>query len=275
MTAAPQTPAHRNRCCATTAADGCSDRTCNAAQCHTQLQSDPATQRHSTLTTTHCRSRKSKSNMHTDTQTHSAAATHTATLHTQRARHKGSNTRRQRGSAHPPTTASSSVQRSHSRGHTQHLQHGVTVAAGSYTTAVRHCDCVALRLRHARSQDTCRTSAQHGLPTIAAAATLNTRATPLPHCNAAVTHACIQCSGTHAHTQSARNNRKQRCAVTRQPQRDAVQRRTCDNTKPQSRYCSTAPYSLRSRQRRQCTPYDAATMFTFSQAQCTPQAHVD
>jgi hypothetical protein len=168
--------------------------------------------------------------MHTDTQTHSAAATHTATLHTQRARHKGSNTRRQRGSAHPPTTASSSVQRSHSRGHTQHLQHGVTVAAGSYTTAVRHCDCVALRLRHARSQDTCRTSAQHGLPAIAAAATLNTRATPLPHCNAAVTHACIQCSGTHAHTQSARNNRKQRCAVTRQPQRDAVQRRTRDNT---------------------------------------------
>ncbi len=47
-----------------------------------------------------------------------------------------------------------------------------------------------------------------------------------------------------------------------------MQRRTRDNTKPQSQYCGTAPYSLRSRQRRQCTPktrivhraYDAATM---------------
>jgi hypothetical protein len=73
-----------------------------------------ATQRHSDTATqhahsTHCRSRKSKSNIHTDTQTHSAAATHTAALHTQRARHQGSNTRRQRGSAHPSTTASSSV----------------------------------------------------------------------------------------------------------------------------------------------------------------------
>ncbi len=33
-----------------------------------------------------------------------------------------------------------------------------------------------------------------------------------------------------------------------------MQRRTRDNTNPQSQYCGTAPYSLRSRQRRQCTP---------------------
>jgi hypothetical protein len=112
---------------------------CSAApHIATQRHSDTATQHaHST----HCRSRKSKSNIHTDTQTHSATAAHTATLHTQHARHQGSNTQRRRGIAHPPTTASSSVQSSHSREHTQHLQHGVTVAAGSYTTAVRHCDC--------------------------------------------------------------------------------------------------------------------------------------
>jgi hypothetical protein len=50
------------------------------------------------------------------------------------------------------------------------------------------------------------------------------------------------------------HNPTQRCAVTQQPQRSAAQRRTRHNTKPQSQYCGTAPYSLRSRQRRQCTP---------------------
>jgi hypothetical protein len=109
-TAAPQTPAHRPRYCATTAADSHSDRAMQRSATH----SDTATQRHSDTATqhdhsTHCRSRKSKSNIHTDTRRHSAAAAHTATLHTQRARHQGSNTRREHGSAHPPTTASSSV----------------------------------------------------------------------------------------------------------------------------------------------------------------------
>ncbi len=33
-----------------------------------------------------------------------------------------------------------------------------------------------------------------------------------------------------------------------------MQRRTRDNTKPQSQHCGAAPYSLHSRQRRQCTP---------------------
>ncbi len=106
----------------------------------TQYYSDTVTQQR-TLTTARCRSQKSNSNMHTDTQTHSTTATHTATLHSQRARHHGSNTQRRRGIAHQPTTASSSVQRSHSRGHTQHFHHGATVAAGSNITAVRHCDC--------------------------------------------------------------------------------------------------------------------------------------
>jgi hypothetical protein len=97
---------------------------------HSNAQSLPA----------HCPSQKSKSNIHTDIQTHSAAATHTTTLHTQHARRHGSNTRRPHGMAHPPTTASSSVQRGHSA-RTQRLQHGVAVAVGSYTTAVRHYDC--------------------------------------------------------------------------------------------------------------------------------------
>jgi hypothetical protein len=65
-----------------------------------------------------------------------------------------------------------------------------------------HYSSVTLRLRHAQSQDTCRTSAQHSLPATAAAATHTTRATPHPHCNAAVAHACTQRSGTHKHEQS-------------------------------------------------------------------------
>ncbi len=127
----------------------CSEVPHTATQQHsntaTQQHSNTATQQHSntatqqcTLSTTHCRQRRSESNMHTDPQTRSAAATHSTTLHTQRARYHGSNTQRRRGIAHPPTTPSSGVQRSHSRRHTQHFHHGVTVAVGSYTTAMRH-----------------------------------------------------------------------------------------------------------------------------------------
>jgi hypothetical protein len=59
------------------------------------------------------------------------------------------------------------------------------------------------RLQHVRSQDTCRTSASHELP--AATATLNTRKTPLPHCNAVVAHTCTQHSETQKHEQSTTN----------------------------------------------------------------------
>ncbi len=70
-----------------------------------------ATQRHSDTPRSlpHTAARGNQRATYTQTPKHTAAATHTATLHTQRARHQGSNTRRQRGSAHPPTTASSSV----------------------------------------------------------------------------------------------------------------------------------------------------------------------
>ncbi len=63
-------------------------------------------------------------------------------------------------------------------------------------------------------------------------------ATPLSHCNAAVTHACTQRSETHKHKHA--NNRTQRCAVTHPTRRDAVQQSTRDNTNPQSQYCVTA-----------------------------------
>jgi hypothetical protein len=52
------------------------------------------------------------------------------------------------------------------------------------------------RLRKSRSEDLCSTSAHDGLAA-AAAATDNTRATPLPHCKAVATHACTQHSGAH------------------------------------------------------------------------------
>jgi hypothetical protein len=45
-----------------------------------------AATRQRTVTTAHYRSRKSKNNIHTDIRTHSAADTHTTTLHTQRTR---------------------------------------------------------------------------------------------------------------------------------------------------------------------------------------------
>ncbi len=59
-----------------------------------------------------------------------------------------------------------------------------------------------------------------------------------------------------------------------------MQQRTRDDTHPQSQYCGTAPYSLRSRQRQQCTPKTRTThcamtqprFFTFSQAQRAPRA---
>jgi hypothetical protein len=206
----------------------------------TQQHSNTATQQHSntttqqrTVTTTHYRPRRSKSNMYRDIQTHSAATTHTTTLHSQEARQHGSNTQRRRGIAHSPTTPSSSVECSHSA-------HRTLAARCRSRCRLLHYSSATLRLRHARSRDMCRASAQHGLPATAAA-THNTRKTPLPHCNAAVTHACTQRSETHTHEQSTTNNRKQCCAVTHQPQRDAVQQRTRDDTKPQSQYCRKPP----------------------------------
>jgi hypothetical protein len=87
-----------------------------------------------------------------------------------------------------------------------------------------------------------------------------------------------------AHTRAInhKNNPAQRCAVTQQPQRDAVQQRTRDDTHPQSQYCGTAPYSLRSRQHQRCTPKkrilhracDAATILHISQAQRAGLTHM-
>jgi hypothetical protein len=198
-----------------------------AAQCHTQRHSNTATQQ-CTLTATHCRPRRSESNIHTDIQTQSATATHTTTLHTQRARHHCSNTQRRRGITHPPTTASSSLQRSHSRRHTQHFHRGVAVAVGSYTTAVRQCDCdmhdQRTRVALVRSTD-CQNPPQP-------LATDDTRATQ----RHASTHASPQPSETPQDAQTrapkpSKNDPTQRCAVAHQPQRGAVQQRTCDNSK--------------------------------------------
>jgi hypothetical protein len=148
-TVASQTLAHRHRCCAPTAADSRSDR--RRPMKRSATHSDTATQRHSTLSTAHCCQRRSERNIHTDPQTRSAAATHTTTLHTQRARQRGSNTQRRRSIAHPPTTPSS-VQRSHSA-HT-------TLAARCRSRCwLLHYSSATLRLRHARSRDTSRTSA--------------------------------------------------------------------------------------------------------------------
>ncbi len=123
----------------------------------------PHTQQHSN-TATHYRSQNLKSNNHTDTQTHSAAATHTTTLHTQCACHHSScKTQRRRGIAHPPTTASSSVQHSH------YEYTALPPCCSRSRCRLLHHSSATLRLRHARSQDACRISEWHGLPAIAAA----------------------------------------------------------------------------------------------------------
>jgi hypothetical protein len=98
--------------------------------------------------------------------------------------------------------------------HDREQQRPAQPLPGAHTTLAPRCcsrcrflhySSATLPLPHARSQHTCLTSsASHGLPAAAAAATTtdNTRATPLSHCNAAVSHACTQRSETHKHEQS-------------------------------------------------------------------------
>ncbi len=83
------------------------------------------------------------------------------------------------------------------------------------------------------------------------------------------------------HTQTRainrQNNPTQRCAVTQQPQRNAVPRRTRNNTKPQSQYCGTTPCSLRSRQRRRADnehPRRAFHVARMTQPRCFTFSHV-
>jgi hypothetical protein len=119
---------HRHRCCAT---DSHSDRPTKRSATHT------ATRRHSnTATHAHCRTQQHAHSI----QAHSAAATHTNTVNTQHARQHGR--RKSGGGAALPTrprprAATSSADTPH----TQQSQHCTAFAAGSYTTAVRHCDC--------------------------------------------------------------------------------------------------------------------------------------
>jgi hypothetical protein len=67
----------------------------------------------------HCKSNKPHARQHGGTVTHNGGAA----LHTH-----------PRPQAAAPCTATP-------HWHTQHFQHGVAVAVGSHTTAVRHCDC--------------------------------------------------------------------------------------------------------------------------------------
>jgi hypothetical protein len=70
---------HRHRCCATAAADSCSDRTCNAAQCHIQQHSNTATQRHSDTARSlpHTAARANQRATYTQTRKHTAPQLHT------------------------------------------------------------------------------------------------------------------------------------------------------------------------------------------------------
>jgi hypothetical protein len=237
----------------------------NAAQCHTQQHSNTAT-----LTTTRCCQRRSESNTSETPKQRSAAATHTTTLHTQRARRHGKNTQRQRGSAHQPTTASSSVQRSNSRRHTLHFHHGVAVAVGSYTTAMQqtpHRTRVAL----VRRTD-CQRPPQP--PTTHAQ-----RSTAPPVQCGGNTRVCAAQRDAHTRAINHRNNRTQRCAVTQQPQRET----RCSNahaTTPSrnrntvaSTHCARdSAGSARPRRASYIARMTQPRCFTFSQAQRLPHA---
>jgi hypothetical protein len=193
-----------------------------------------------------------KSSTHTVIQAHTAAATHTTTRNDPHARQHGRNTQRRRGT--PAHDRKQQPER------TQHLQHSAAVAVGSYTTAVEQYDCNMhdhrTRVALVRSTDCQR---------------LPPPPPPTTHAQHRTTHP-LRCGGNarvyaaqrDAQTQTI--NPTQRCAVSKQ-------RRTRDNTKPQSQNCSSAPDSLRSRQRRPCTPktrivpraYDAAkTLHVFA-----------
>jgi hypothetical protein len=79
----------------------------NTAKQHSKAtqQSNTATHAHYQHTAAHGNQRARYTQLF-----HSAAATYTTPLHSQRARHHGSNTQRRRGIAHPLTTASSNIE---------------------------------------------------------------------------------------------------------------------------------------------------------------------
>ncbi len=149
-TVASQTLAHRHGCCAPTAADSRSDRPMQRSATH----SNAATQQHSnTRSLPHTAANGDQGETYTETPKHAAPQLHTPLHCTLNVLVSTVVTHNGGAASHAPTTPSSSVQRSHSRKHTQHFHHGVTVAVGSYTTAMQR------KTDKNTAQDTSRTSA--------------------------------------------------------------------------------------------------------------------
>jgi hypothetical protein len=194
-------------------------------------------------------------------------------LQIQHARQHGSNTQRRRGIAHPPTTASSSVQRSHSRGHTHHFHHCIAVAVGSHTTVVRHCICdmqdISTRVALVRRTD-CQRPPQP--PTSHAQ-----RDTAPPHCNAAaVTHASTQRSETHVHDQSTTQSHaalRSHTAATAKPGA-ATRTRQHKSAVAILRY-NTLLTALETAPATYIARITQPRCFTFSQVRSAPHAYAD
>jgi hypothetical protein len=220
--------------------DYCCWQPSSAAQCHTQQHSYTATQQH-------YQHRKSKSN--TQTPKHTVPQLHTpqhctlnvlvttvvthnggAGLYTRpRPREAASSAATPRGTHNTSSTVLQSLP-----AHT--LQQCDTATATCTIAGHASHYCAAWTASDRRR----RRHRQH---------TRNT-APPLQRGGNARVHAAQRDAQTR--TINREHNRTQLCAVTQQPQRSAAQRRTRGNTKPQSQYCGAAPYSLRSRQHRQC-----------------------
>jgi hypothetical protein len=145
-TAAPQTPAHRHGCSATTAADSRSDRPMQRSATH----SNTATQQHSnTATQLHSTQQHSNAAMHAHYQRTAAHGNQQCThrnptapqLHTPQ--HFTPNMLVSTVVTHNGSAASQTrplLQAAASSAHTQHLHHSVAVAVGSYSTAVELCN---------------------------------------------------------------------------------------------------------------------------------------
>jgi hypothetical protein len=156
----------------------------------------------------------------------------------------------------------------------QNTSTAVAVAVGSYTTAVRHCDCDMQDHTATRVALVCSTDDQRPPPSPPTTQAQRNTAPPLQRSSNARVYAAQR--DTQSRAINRKDNHTQRCAVTHQPQRDAVQRRTRDITNPQQhKKVAIQRYSALLSTGPAMNTQDAHRMTTCSQAQRAHHAHAD
>jgi hypothetical protein len=157
---------------------------------HTHTHSNKATQQRMRITA-HCRSGNSRSNLHGDIPKHSAAATHTTTLHSQHARQQSNSTQRQHTMAHPRPRAMQ-----------QRPAQPLALSTHNTSTTVLQSMSALTRQQCDTAPATCTIEGHvsHWCVARTASDSRSHRQHPrnaTPHCNAAVPHACMQRSAIH------------------------------------------------------------------------------